>query len=74
VREHKHEIEDAIDRLKDLEAIVHDAHQKKQTWAEINDQADTCKANFCALVEINSTLPKEIGDSLVICNTMMDGT
>jgi hypothetical protein len=25
VRDHKHDIEDAIDRLKDLEAILHDA-------------------------------------------------
>jgi hypothetical protein len=57
IREHKHEMQDAIRRLHDLDLLVKDAILRKQTYEEINDLSDTCNANFCALLEMNSELP-----------------
>jgi hypothetical protein len=53
IREHKHSMQDAIRRLHDLDLLVKDAILRKETYAEINDHADTCNANFCALLEMN---------------------
>jgi hypothetical protein len=47
-------MQDAIRRLHDLDLLVKDAILRKETYAEINDQSDTCEANFCALLEMNS--------------------
>jgi len=51
---------------------VKDAMTRKENWEEINDHIDTCEANFCALLQMYSTLPKEIKDSLATLNEMMN--
>ena len=71
IREHKHLMQDAIRRLYDLDLLVKDAILRKDTYADINDLSDTCEANFCALLEMNSTLPKEIKDSLATLEEML---
>ena len=67
-------MQDAIRRLHDLDLNVKDAILRKQTYEEINDHVDTCNANFCALLEMNQTLPKEIKDSLAILDEMLNGS
>ena len=74
IREHKHAMQDAIRRLHDLDLHVKDSILRKQTYEEINDLVDTCNANFCALLEMNQTLPKEITDSLATLAEMLNGT
>lgn len=37
IREHKHEMQDAIRRLHDLDLLVKDSLTRKQTYEEIND-------------------------------------
>ena len=67
-------MQDAIRRLHDLDLLVKDAILRKETYAEINDQSDTCEANFCALLDMNSTLPKEIKDSLATLEEMLNSS
>ena len=37
IREHKHEMQDAIRRLHDLDQLVKDSLTRKQTYEEINE-------------------------------------
>lgn len=74
IRAHKHQIQDAIKRLSDLDNEVKDAILRKESYEQINDHIDTCNANFCALIEMNNSLPKEIKDALAILQEMLNGT